>query len=74
MSIVTESALLRRINRALAKQWESVRTCREDSRAFGTLGRHYLVDTHNGNIIAYPVNLATLGRELNVMDDREVPA
>ena len=70
MSIVTESALLRRINRALAKQWESVRTCREDSRAFGTLGRHYLVDACN-NIVAYPVDLETLGRELNVMGEQE---
>ncbi len=71
MKTITEQALIKRINRALAKQYESVRRCREDSRAFGYYGTYYVLDTWRNSPIATHVDLESLGRELGVLGQYE---
>lgn len=65
---VTESALVRRINRKLARQpWpQRMHVLSENRRGFGDLGRFYLVD-HN-NIVTYKhADLEGWARELGVL-------
>jgi hypothetical protein len=64
---LTESALVSRINRALAKNGEGVRRCRRQSRWFHDLGRFYLVDVDRNAILRHDIGLEALGRELQVM-------
>jgi hypothetical protein len=44
---VTERALIRRINRVLAREGKVLRVCRRDSGWFRDLGRYYQVDQNN---------------------------
>jgi hypothetical protein len=69
---LSERALLARINRALAKEDEGLRRCREDSRDFHNLGRYYRVDYFHNGIVGTDVDLESLGRELKVLADWEV--
>ena len=62
---VSERALVARINRALAKQRQALRRCREDARGFNDLGAYYLLD--GNTVIDTHVNIETLGRKLNVL-------
>jgi hypothetical protein len=71
INFVTEQALLRRIKRALAKDQQTVRCCRENSRSFRDLGRYYLLDLYFNQVIATHVDLETLGRELEVLGGSE---
>lgn len=44
---VTERALIRRINRVLARDAKVLHLCRRDSQWFRDLGRYYQVDQNN---------------------------
>lgn len=64
---VSERALVARINRALAKQHESLRRCRMGTQAFNDLGAYYVLDVYRNHVLATHVNIEALGRELNVL-------
>lgn len=70
---VSERALIARINRALKREDDlaQLKTCREDSRAYSTCGRYYIVDHSRNTITATHVDLENLGRELGVLADHE---
>ncbi len=71
---VTERAVEARINRVLAKELRVLKRCREDSRWFRDLGRHYIVDLGHNGIAGQDVDIELLGRELGVLKDYEVLA
>lgn len=68
---ITETALLRRINRKLARNHQAIRKCRSKSRWFHSLGDYYLIDSPGNSIIDTHVNLESYGRELNALADCE---
>jgi hypothetical protein len=70
-NVVTERALLRRINRKLAKDQEVVRRCRENSRGFHDLGTYYRVDLTTNLVVDTHIDIETLGRELDVLGESE---
>ncbi len=51
-SEISERALFARINRVLAKSNEALRKCRQDSRAYQSIGPYYIVDVNRNSIIA----------------------
>jgi hypothetical protein len=65
---VSERALVARINRLLAKQGETLRRCRPDSKWFGELGAYYRLDINHNSIIGKNLDIEALGRELGVLD------
>jgi hypothetical protein len=67
---VTERALLRRINRRIAKGDFKVKVCRR-GRWEGDLGRYFIVDESNNTIAATHVDLTAYGRELECLGDFE---
>jgi hypothetical protein len=68
---VSERALFSRINRALAKQGESLRRCREDSRSFSDLGAYYIIDIRGNYVTAKFLELDKLGRKMGVLEPYE---
>ena len=63
---VSTRALLQRINRALAKRDEVVKTTRGDRLRFD-LGEYYCVDYDRNLIVEDHIDLEDLGRELGVL-------
>lgn len=49
--MVSERAVLARLNRKLAKEQQKVCTTKEDSRGFGETGRYYVVDLNRNTIV-----------------------
>ena len=70
---VTPGALKQRINRALAKEGETLRTTRGE-RWRGELGEHYIVDSNRNTVIAQHCDLEALGTELGVLKGWETLA
>jgi hypothetical protein len=68
---VSERALVARINRVLHKESKTLRRCRASSRWVGELGAYYTLDLNRNMITLTRVDLATLGRELKVLDEWE---
>lgn len=68
---VSERAIVARINRKLAKEMQSLRRCREDSRGFNDLGSFYILDLHRNSVEAMHVDVKKLARELDVIADFE---
>ena len=56
---MSERALVARVNRKLARELESnrVRVCREDSRWFGELGRHFMIDVNTNVVVGKHLDL-----------------
>ena len=63
---VSKRALLQRINRALAKEEEMVKTLRGD-RWLHDLGRYYRLDLNRNVIMEKHVDLEETGRQLGVL-------
>jgi hypothetical protein len=64
---MNEAALIKRINRKLAREGEALRTTRGGQPEWN-LGRHYILDTHTNCVTAYHIDdLESLGRELGVI-------
>jgi hypothetical protein len=74
MSTVTESALIRRINRVLAKKYQAVRRFRVNAQGFDYHGRFYVLDTWRNSPIDTHVDLTVLARMLGVLGFSEVLA
>ena len=66
---VSERALVQRINRVLAKDYEVLRRPRGRSR--GELGRYYRLSTFHNVVKDKSVNLEALGRELGCLQEWE---
>lgn len=71
---VSMRALEARVNRALDKDGQALRKCREDSRWYSELGDYYIVNYHTSAIDAKHCDVEALARELGVLKDREAPA
>ena len=70
-AIVSERAVIARINRALAGNWEALRVNRPGTKWESELGRYYLVDLSLNTINAQHVDLAELAAELEVLKGYE---
>jgi hypothetical protein len=66
---VTESALVKRLNRKLDGDFLSVRKSRERNQH--DLGTFYLLDTYRNNVVDIFVDLEELGREYKVLHELE---
>jgi hypothetical protein len=67
---VSKRALLRRINRKLAKKWEAIRT----SRSWGerhNLGEYHLIDILRNAVIDSHMDPAIFAREIGVLHEIE---
>ena len=64
---ISERALVQRINRKLAPDFEQLRVARIDSRVEFDFGRYYLINQSLNFVIAKNCDLETLGRELGVL-------
>ncbi len=64
-----ERNLSARIRRALKKQEQTLRKCRETSKWFSELGRWYILDIRTNTVIAKDVRLVPLAHELEVLVD-----
>lgn len=73
---VTQSALIKRINRKLAKKWRFGEVLRKSrgARANFELGDYYVVDIETDGLVARDVDLDELGRNLKVLRDGELLA
>ncbi|MGO9111938.1 MAG: hypothetical protein ACLP9L_22155 [Thermoguttaceae bacterium] len=67
------SALTKRINRDLAKKHHVLRKTRPQGWSRLNLGEFYTLDRY-GNVANQHVDLELLGRDLNVMQERETLA
>ena len=68
---ISERALFARINRALAKEGETLRRCRPDSRWSNELGYYYALDISRNAITSKHVDLEDWGREMGVLKPYE---
>lgn len=73
---VSERALIGRINRKLAREPEPMRVqvCRENSRWYANLGRHYIVHCAINTVDSTDIDLEAWGRELGVLGATEALA
>lgn len=65
ITFISERALVARINRVLKKTNELLKVCREDSRAYPTLGRYYTLNYH-GNIDCYGLDIDSLAEDCGI--------
>ena len=68
---VSERALLARLNRALSKEDQMLKKCREDSRWYNDLGDYALVEMSRNQWIDTHVDLEALGREKGLLKEFE---
>ncbi len=72
---VTERALIRRINRILARDAKVLHLCRRDSQWFRNLGRYYQVDQNNHicgpTWVTTPADLEAYAREIGALGPDE---
>ena len=71
MQHITERALIARLNRRLADDGQQIKTCREGSRSFPTLGRYYIVRIDFNAVDTPDIDLEGWGREMGVLRDNE---
>ena len=72
--LVSERALVARINRKLRPDFEALRRCRPDNRAYHELGDYYVVDTYRNAVGRHGMDRAELevyGRELDCLKQWE---
>lgn len=74
MKAITESALLRRINRKLRRNFEVLRVCPCNSPDFPGLGRYYVVDESTNVVVQHDVDIAQFGCDVGVIRSNEVLA
>jgi hypothetical protein len=72
--VVTERALLQRINRVLEKKNHKICKSRPGSRMESNCGRYYELDTYRNAVTMSNVDLKGYGADLNVLHPRETIA
>lgn len=65
--MVSERALIQRINRKLSKESKVLKTAREKSVGFQSTGRFYIIDDSRNLVATTDIKLEKLGRELKVL-------
>lgn len=70
--VISERALLARINRKLRGDERRVKKCRENSPGFSYLGEFYVVDFTTNSVVDHQVDLAQYAGELDVLAPFEV--
>lgn len=70
MKEITETALVKRINRKLAPDFEKLRKSRGAREQMG-MGEYYVHDCKRNSVMATYVDPVRLGRELGVLQNRE---
>lgn len=68
---VSHTAVISRINRRLAKDGQTLKASRQNSRWANDNGSFYIVDTDLNSIVAQHVCLDSLAIELGVLSDCE---
>lgn len=68
---VTQDALIKRVNRRLAKCLKKLHTAR-DSRVVGKVGKHFVVATYSGEVLQTHVDVEEYAREIRAMAKWEV--
>jgi excisionase family DNA binding protein len=69
-NILTERALIARINRRLKPDGQMIKKSRGE-RAKTELGRYYMVDIYNNTLISFRIDLLNYGKYLGVVNDDE---
>ena len=69
--IVTEVALMGRLNRVLAKRGLRLKTIRRKRQTEDILGRYYLLDTSSNTVVDYHISLTTYATDLGVLSSYE---
>ena len=69
--MISERALLARINRKLKQDNEKLRKCKVDSRGYSYLGDYYAVDLNRNTVTDTHVDLSEWGKEMKVLADFE---
>ena len=64
---VSERALFSRVDRALRKNGELIRRCKQNTMAFTMLGSYYLMDIERNQITTADVDLEKIGRKMKVL-------
>ena len=64
---ISERALAARVSRRLSKDGERLKACKEDSRAFNSLGRYYVVDIERNVVTDRRIDLEAFARKLGVL-------
>ena len=67
---VTEGALIKRINRKLAKDGERLRRSRS-ARMFSSVGDVYRLNVNRNFVVDHHVDVETLARDLGCMHENE---
>lgn len=71
---ISERALLKRINRKLAKEGEKLCRLPERSRSFGDMGEYHLIEVHTNSVIATHVDVTKLAKEMQALGESETVA
>lgn len=69
---VSRRALVQRINRALKKDRENLKTCSSNSRSYNTLGEYYIIDLGTNCIIHTDVDIEAVGRKRDILKQWEI--
>jgi hypothetical protein len=72
--LVTERALVQRVNRALSKDDECLKKSRPGSRMEMEYGMFYSVDLRTNNIVRSWKDIESVGRELDLLKQYEALA
>lgn len=70
ITVVSERAVLQRVQRILARDGDRLRKCRWEAREYIVLGSFYIVDDRNV-VTDTHVNLEQLARDLGAMQPQE---
>jgi len=65
--LISECAVVKRVNRRLAREDQILKCCRFACRNFHYLGRYYVVDGRTNFLATTHVNLDDLAREVRAM-------
>ena len=68
---VTESALIKRLNRHLPREGLKLFQCKLNSRGYHQLGDFYVVDTRINTVNATYVDIESLARKQGILKDYE---
>lgn len=71
MSAVTERALLGRINRKIAPEYQRVCKTRSTSSGYDYLGKYVLIDSYSNSVRDTHIDLAEYAKELGVIHSSE---
>ena len=69
-NVISERALIARINRKLRRNWAQLRKSRP-GRAMSNLGDYFVVDTYNNIVTDFQLNLEEFGRDEGVLGSNE---